>query len=107
VVRPRRGEAGNLVAVAEQTEADGVAFVGVNVKDDATPPAPSERKQGVPYRRCTTSRAFCSPASAASCRRSHRPRCSSTARAASPGASSRVTETELLGPVQVLAGERV
>jgi thiol-disulfide isomerase/thioredoxin len=46
---PCRAEAKNLVAVAEATEAEGVSFVGVNVKDDRNAATAFERKQGVTY----------------------------------------------------------
>jgi thiol-disulfide isomerase/thioredoxin len=46
---PCRAEAKNLVAVAEQTAADGVRFVGVNIKDDEVPARVFEDNVGVPY----------------------------------------------------------
>ena len=46
---PCRAEAPNLIEVAEQTEADGVQFIGVNVKNAKDEALAFERKQGVPY----------------------------------------------------------
>lgn len=46
---PCRAEAANLIAVAEQTEAQGVTFVGVNVKDERGNAEAFERSYGVPY----------------------------------------------------------
>ena len=46
---PCRAEAGNLVEVAQQTEADGVQFIGVNVKNAKDEAIAFERKAGVPY----------------------------------------------------------
>jgi thiol-disulfide isomerase/thioredoxin len=46
---PCRAEAGNLVAVAEQTADDGVTFVGVNVKDERGNAQVFERDYEVPY----------------------------------------------------------
>ena len=46
---PCRAEAPNLIEVAEQTKADGVQFVGVNVKNAKDEALAFERKQGVPY----------------------------------------------------------
>jgi thiol-disulfide isomerase/thioredoxin len=46
---PCRAEADNLAAVAEQTADDGVSFVGVNIKDDRNAALAFERKHEVPY----------------------------------------------------------
>lgn len=46
---PCVAEAKNLVAVAEQTEADGVRFVGVNIRDDPADARAFERRHGVEY----------------------------------------------------------
>ncbi len=46
---PCRAEAPNLKAVAERRAAEGVAFVGVAVKDDADAARAFERTQQVPY----------------------------------------------------------
>ena len=46
---PCRAEAGNLIEVAEQTEAEGVQFIGVNVKNAKDEAIAFERKAGVPY----------------------------------------------------------
>ena len=46
---PCRAEAANLVEVAEQTEAEGVQFIGVNVKNAKDEAIAFERKAGVPY----------------------------------------------------------
>ena len=46
---PCRAEAANLVEVAEATAADGVQFVGVNVKNAKDEAIAFERKAGVPY----------------------------------------------------------
>lgn len=46
---PCRAEAPNLIEVAEQTEASGVQFIGVNVKNAKDEALAFERKQGVPY----------------------------------------------------------
>lgn len=46
---PCVAEAPNLVAVAGQTKAQGVAFVGVNIRDDKANALAFERKHGVPY----------------------------------------------------------
>jgi thiol-disulfide isomerase/thioredoxin len=46
---PCRAEAGNLVEVAQQTEAEGVQFIGVNVKNAKDEAIAFERKAGVPY----------------------------------------------------------
>jgi thiol-disulfide isomerase/thioredoxin len=71
---PCRAEAANLIEVAEQTEAEGVQFIGVNVKNARTRRSPSSARPASPTPRCTTSRACCSPASASWCRRCRRPR---------------------------------
>ena len=46
---PCRAEAPNLVEVAEATEAAGVQFIGVNVKNARDEALAFERKAGVPY----------------------------------------------------------
>ena len=46
---PCRAEAENLIEVANATKADGVEFIGVNVKNDKGEALAFERKQGVPY----------------------------------------------------------
>lgn len=46
---PCRAEAPNLIEVAEATEADGVQFIGVNVKNARDEAIAFERKQGVTY----------------------------------------------------------
>ncbi|MCW2679181.1 MAG: TlpA family protein disulfide reductase [Frankiales bacterium] len=46
---PCRAEAPNLIEVAEATEASGVQFIGVNVKNAKDEALAFERKQGVPY----------------------------------------------------------
>lgn len=46
---PCREEAPALIDVAEQTQAMGVQFVGVNIKDDKPSAIAFERKAGVPY----------------------------------------------------------
>lgn len=46
---PCRAEAANLVAVAEATADEGVSFIGVNIKDDRNAALAFERKQEVPY----------------------------------------------------------
>ena len=46
---PCRAEAPNLVEVAEQTEAEGVQFIGVNVKNAKDEARAFERNKGVPY----------------------------------------------------------
>ena len=46
---PCRAEAGNLIEVAEATKAEGVQFIGVNVKNDKGEAIAFERKQGVTY----------------------------------------------------------
>jgi len=46
---PCRAEADNLSAVAEQTAASGVTFVGVNVKDEKGNAQVFEREYEVPY----------------------------------------------------------
>lgn len=46
---PCRAEAANLIEVAERTKADGVQFIGVNVKNAKDEALAFERKQGVPY----------------------------------------------------------
>lgn len=46
---PCRAEADNLIAVAEQTAAQGVSFVGVNVKDERGNALAFERSYEVPY----------------------------------------------------------
>jgi thiol-disulfide isomerase/thioredoxin len=104
---PCRAEAGNLIAVAEQTRADGVAFVGVNVKDDADAAIAFERKQGVTYPSLHDQ-----PGVLLTRFRGIVPQVPPTTllidregRIAGRFIGG-VTETELLGPVQVLAGER-
>jgi thiol-disulfide isomerase/thioredoxin len=46
---PCIAEARNLVAVAGSTAADGVTFVGVNIRDDEANARAFERRHGVPY----------------------------------------------------------
>ena len=46
---PCRAEAANLIQVAEQTEAEGVQFIGVNVKNAKDEALAFERNKGVPY----------------------------------------------------------
>jgi thiol-disulfide isomerase/thioredoxin len=46
---PCRAEAPNLLEVAEATKADGVQFIGVNVKNARDEAIAFERKQGVTY----------------------------------------------------------
>jgi thiol-disulfide isomerase/thioredoxin len=46
---PCRAEAPNLVEVAEATKAEGVQFIGVNVKNAKEEALAFERKAGVPY----------------------------------------------------------
>lgn len=104
---PCRAEAGNLVAVAEQTEADGVSFVGVNIKDDANAARAFERKQEVPYPSLHDQ-----PGVSLTRFRAVVPQVPPTTllvdregRIAGRFIGG-VTETELLGPVQVLAAEK-
>jgi thiol-disulfide isomerase/thioredoxin len=104
---PCRAEAGNLAAVAQQTEADGVAFVGVNVKDDANAARAFERKQAVPYPSLHDQ-----PGVLLTRFRAVIPQVPPTTllvdrqgRIAGRFVGG-VTETELLGPVQVLAAEK-
>jgi thiol-disulfide isomerase/thioredoxin len=104
---PCRAEAGNLIAVAEQTKADGVAFVGINVKDDADAALAFERKQGVTYPSLHDQ-----PGVLLTRFRGVVPQVPPTTllvdregRLAGRFIGG-VTESELLGPVQVLAKER-
>jgi len=46
---PCRAEAANLISVAEQTEAEGVQFIGVNVKNAKDEAIAFERNKGVTY----------------------------------------------------------
>lgn len=46
---PCRAEADNLISVAEQTEDEGVRFVGVNFRDEPGNAAAFERSYEVPY----------------------------------------------------------
>jgi len=105
---PCRAEAGNLVAVAERTKADGVAFVGVNVKDDPNAARAFERKQGVTYPSLHDQ-----PGVLLTRFRAVVPQVPPTTllvdregRIAGRFIGG-VTESELLGPVQVLAAEQV
>ena len=105
---PCRAEAGNLVAVAAQTKAAGVSFIGVNVKDDDDAARAFERKQGVTYPSL-----FDQPGVLLTRFRAVVPQVPPTTllvdregRIAGRFIGG-VTESELLGPVQVLAGERV
>ena len=105
---PCRAEAGNLIAVAEQTKADGVTFVGVNVKDDADAARAFERKQGVTYPSLhdqagvvlTRFRAVVPQVPPTTLLIDREGRIAGRF-------IGGVTETELLGPVQVLAREQV
>jgi thiol-disulfide isomerase/thioredoxin len=105
---PCRAEAGNLAAVAEQMADEGVSFVGVNIKDDRAAALAFERKQQVPYPSL-----YDQPG--VSLTRFSRlvPQVPPTTllidregRIAGRFIGG-VTESELLGPVQVLAGEGV
>lgn len=46
---PCQSEAGTLRTLAEKYKAEGVQFVGVNVRDEAGEAKPFEQKYGVPY----------------------------------------------------------
>jgi thiol-disulfide isomerase/thioredoxin len=103
---PCRAEAKNLVAVAEATRADGVVFVGVNIKDEPTPAKRFDEVNGVPYPSIHDQKGEIllrfrklvpqSPPTTLILDREGR----IAGRFIRP-----VTETELLGPVQVLARE--
>jgi thiol-disulfide isomerase/thioredoxin len=103
---PCRAEAKNLVAVARATEADGVRFVGVNIKDEASPARRFDEVNGVPYPSIHDQKGEVllrfrtlvpqSPPTTLLLDRQGR---------IAGRFIQAVTETELLGPVQVLARE--
>ena len=104
---PCRAEAGNLAAVSEATKADGVSFVGVNIKDDPNAARAFERKQEVPYPSLHDQ-----PGVSLTRFRAVVPQVPPTTllvdregRIAGRFIGG-VTEAELLGPVQVLAAEQ-